>query len=420
MFKPYLRSIRAFSSNARKYLLSSVLHGLGFGLVYLFFNLYVLALGHDQAFVGALSGVTALVTALASLPIGLYLPRLGFRRGLVIGLGLLLAALVGWIVFPTRWMLVLGSCLLGAGSSFLHVSSSPLMVAVTRPEERTHLFGVQFGLNTVAGVAANLLGGYLPRFFSMAAGQPIEGAQAYQAVLWVAVSILVLSLGPILRLRRMEGQAQRLPRWSDLAPSRDIFGRLLTVQVILSLGAGMLMPFVNVFYRLQYGIADARLGTVFAVSSLMTGIGSFLAPLVADRLGKVRSIVVTQALSIPFLLLMGFAPSVGASAIGFVIRTALMNMSTPVMMAYAMSLVPGRHRPLAASLMTLSWNGGWAVASWISGRLQVTAGFAPLFAITCSLYITVIVSFYLLFRGKTAVEEPEIGEGLPLAEDERI
>jgi MFS family permease len=97
-----------------------------------------------------------------------------------------------------------------------------------------------------------------------------------------------------------------------------------------------------------------------------------------------------------------------------------MNMSSPVLMAYAMSLVPARHRPLAASLMTLSWNGGWAVASWISGRLQVTAGFAPLFAITCTLYITVIVSFYVLFRGKSALEEPQIAEGFPLAEDERV
>ena len=420
MFKPYLRSIRAFSSNARIYLASSALHGIGIGLVYLFFNLYVLALGHDQAFVGMLSGVTALVTALVSLPIGLFLPRLGFRRGLFIGCGLIAVALIGWIVLPHRLMLVAGSLLLGAGSSFLMISSSPLMVAVSRPEERTHLFGVQFGLNTIAGVAANLIGGFLPRLFAAVSGQPIEGAPAYRAVLLVALTIILLTLVPISRLRRMGGRAQVLPSWGDLAESRGIFGRLLTVQVILSLGAGMLMPFVNVFYRLQYTLSDARLGGVFAISSLMTGVASFLAPVVAERVGKVRSIVVTQALSIPFLLLMGFAPSVGASATGFIIRTALMNMSSPVLMAYTMGLVPARHRPLAAALMTLSWNAGWAVASWISGQLQVSVGFAPLFAITGSLYVTVIVSFYLLFRGQKALVETPIAEGLPLAEEERI
>ena len=97
-----------------------------------------------------------------------------------------------------------------------------------------------------------------------------------------------------------------------------------------------------------------------------------------------------------------------------------MNMSTPVLMVYSMSLVPSRHRPLAAAMMTLSWNAGWAIASWISGQLQVTIGFAPLFAITGSLYVTVIVSFYLLFRGRESLEDTSISEGLPLAEEERI
>jgi len=96
-----------------------------------------------------------------------------------------------------------------------------------------------------------------------------------------------------------------------------------------------------------------------------------------------------------------------------------MNMSTPVLMAYVMSLVPERLRPLTASLMTLAWNLGWAVAAWISGWLQMAVGFTPLFAITGTLYVTVIVTFYLLFRHTPTTGETEVATALPLSEDER-
>jgi MFS family permease len=181
----------------------------------------------------------------------------------------------------------------------------------------------------------------------------------------------------------------------------------------------MLMPFVNVFYRLRFNLSDPSIGAVFAASSLLTGCAALLAPVVASRLGKVRAIVVTQTLSIPFLLVMGFAPLGGVSAASYLVRTALMNMSSPLFPAYAMGLVPSRIRPLTAGLMMLAWNAGWAISSWISGHIQVSSGFTPLFLITGSLYVSSIVLTYVFFRSVAETPEPPSAEAVILDKVER-
>ncbi len=83
MLRDYAAAVRGFSTNARLYLGTSLLVGFSTGLLYLLFNLYVLSLGYDQAFVGLLASLPALVTAAAAVPAGIFLPRLGYRRALL-------------------------------------------------------------------------------------------------------------------------------------------------------------------------------------------------------------------------------------------------------------------------------------------------------------------------------------------------
>ena len=405
MLREYATAIRAFSRDARLFLGASILFGFCTGIVYVFFNLYVLSLGYDQAFVGLLASLPAFTTAAAAVPVGLVLPRLGFRRALFLGLAVYAGAQLAWVLYPTRPILILASIVSGLGSVLLSVVSSPLMTAVSTEETRTHLFGVQFALNTFASVVASLVAGQLTRAF----GAGMVGTSAgYRGILLVATGVSLFGLIPILRLRGMApaAPAQRPPR-GQWRPYRALLGKLLVIQLIGSLGAGLTMPFLNVFFRLRFHASDATLGLVFGISSLLTGCAGFVAPWIATRLGKVHAIVLTQALSIPLLLAMGFVPAFGASAGTFLIRTALMNMSSPVFSAYSMGIVPKGVRPLAASLLMLAWNAGWAISAWISGYVQVSAGFTPLFVATATLYTVSIVMTYVVFRRVGELSEME-------------
>ncbi len=57
---------------------------------------------------------------------------------------------------------------------------------------------------------------------------------------------------------------------------------------------------MNVFFRNVYRLSDNSIGVIFAWGSLAMGIGLIIAPMIAERVGKIQTVVATQALSIPF------------------------------------------------------------------------------------------------------------------------
>ena len=168
-------------------------------------------------------------------------------------------------------------------------------------------------------------------------------------------------------------------------------------MLVMSLGAGLIMPFMNVFYRQVYHQPDPVIGSMFAWGSLAMGIGLLLAPPLADRFGKIQVVVVTQALSIPFLFMMGFSPVYFFSAAAYYVRLTLMNMSGPVYQTFVMEKVDSSARATVASLVSMANNVGWAFSPQISGWIQINYGFKPAFAATIVLYMAAIYLYWRFF-----------------------
>ncbi len=138
-------------------------------------------------------------------------------------------------------------------------------------------------------------------------------------------------------------------------------------------------------------------GIVGGGIGLAMGVGLLIAPPIADRFGKIQVVVVTQALSIPFLFLMGFSPYYVLSAGAYYIRLALMNMSGPVYQTFVMERVEPSARATVASLVSMANNVGWAFSPQVSGWMQVNYGFDPAFATTITLYIIAIYMYWRYF-----------------------
>jgi MFS family permease len=189
--------------------------------------------------------------------------------------------------------------------------------------------------------------------------------------------------------------------------------KLILPMLITSIGAGLIMPFMNVFFREQYGQSDQVIGVLMAWGSLAMGIGLLLAPPLAGRMGKIQLVVITQGLSIPFLILLGFSPLFWVSALAYYIRVALMNMSSPVYQTFVMEKVDASSRAMVASLVSMAWNFGWVISPMISGSLQVKYGFGPPFMGTIILYtISVFLYWYFWWR-KGEASQPVAAEATP-------
>jgi predicted MFS family arabinose efflux permease len=124
-------------------------------------------------------------------------------------------------------------------------------------------------------------------------------------------------------------------------------------------------------------------------------------------MGKIQLVVVTQALSIPFLFMLGFSPIFALSAMAYYIRLALMNMSGPVYQTFVMERVEPSARATVASLVSMSTNFGWAFSPIISGWIQVRYGFGPAFVLTIILYMLSIYFYWFFFWHRVGVRQKE-------------
>jgi MFS family permease len=190
-----------------------------------------------------------------------------------------------------------------------------------------------------------------------------------------------------------------------------VVGKLILPMLVTSIGAGLIMPFMNVFFRTVHHQSDPVIGSMFAWGSLAMGIGLLIAPALADRFGKIQVVVITQALSVPFLFLLGFSPIFTLSALAYYVRLALMNMSSPVYQTFVMERVEEKGRAMVASLVSMASNFGWAFSPTISGWIQDNYGFKPAFAGTIILYIISIFLYWRYFWVKKNKPSPILPEG---------
>ena len=395
--RSYLNNLRRFSPEARLYLLITMLQGIGWGIYQLFFNFYVLSLGYRRDFMGLLISIPPMTALIVALFAGYVSDRLGYKRTLLLGSGLTVVAQALMLIFPARWMLITASALRGLGMSLFSVTSAPFLMEHSTEAERTYLFSFNSGVRTMSSFVGRFFGGSLPALIAGRIGVAPTDSVAYAGALGVTTLLMLIAMFPISRLPLTQAVRTGDPAapFRALWQHRGAMTRLLLPSLVLSLGAGMLIPFLNVFFRYRFGLSDGIIGSLFGFGSLGMGLALLVAPVLAEKWGKAKTVVITQGLSIPFLIALGFVPSLGLAVVSFLMRMALMNLSGPVYQTMVMEESDAESRNMTASLYSMIWNFGRAITPSVSGPIQEAYGFDPVFLTTIVSYA---LSVYLVYR----------------------
>lgn len=122
-----------------------------------------------------------------------------------------------------------------------------------------------------------------------------------------------------------------------------------------------------------------------------------LAPSLSARLGEVRAIVVSQACSVPFLLLMvALGPLPLVTAV-YLLRAAVYAVSMPLRNQLSMELVTARERATTAGLNHMAFDLGGSAGAGMAGVLLVGGGFAPAFAAAGLVFLVPAALYYVFF-----------------------
>lgn len=407
MLRDYLRHAAGFSPQARLFLAAQALYGIGQTAVWVLRNLHLKAAGFGESFIGttlAVQSAAGVAVVLLATPA---MDRLRLRPFQTAGVVLLGGGLAGTALVrgPAS---VLALCFLtGLGMAFLDAVSAPFLVRHSTPAERPFLFGVATALSPASGLAATLA----IKLGSWSWGESTTSTVRMLLVAAAATAAALLPLGFLKDAAAApvkDGEPDRLD-WRTAA-------KFFLPELAFGLGAGLTIPFINLYFRNRFGLGSGAIGLAYAgAQALMMG-AFLLAPLLARRWGPVRTIVAFQLSSIPFFVALALTTNLAVAVATFLLRHACMNMVHPVGSHFAMEVIHPRQRARVNGTKQAANKIAWTAANSLGGLLIAQGallpflvdGFSTVMGVTIVCYVAGSALYWVFWRG-TRTDPPELG-----------
>ena len=400
-----------YHRDARLILLVSLVAGAAISLWWIDFNLYLEAIGLSTPMIGVVATLASVAGGLVAFPASAASDRMGRRAIFAVALVaslVSLAILVGAGALAP--LIVVAAMLWSAANSAFSVVVAPFLTERSDPEHRNELFALQSAIQNVTNVVAAVLGGVVAVLVAAWLGLDRQGPGVYRVIFAIMAILLAAGLlsvrwladdrpsrvaGP--GLRRLGEPAafpadprRRRARLGITIRDPGRFARLVLPGFLISIGAGQVIPFLNLFVKVKFGLDMAELNAVFALTSLGTAVAILLQPRLARRFGQVASVVIVQGASIPFLVVLGFSPILWTVVAAMAVRSSLMNAGNPIFNAFAMETVDPAERATLSAAMSVLWQLGWVIGGLWYASLQAVLGFDAGYAVN---FVTIIVLY---------------------------
>jgi MFS family permease len=393
----YAQAIRHFSRNARLFLAALGVQSLGIGILVTVFAIYVKSVGLSEAVVGDVEGSLALASAVVCLLAPPLITVFGYRRLFIIAATLYGVARLGQAGLPEAGILLAFGAMYGSGDGLMQAAPVSFLAENSTPFERSHLYTADLFVRVMGGMVGGIIGGVLPSLLGGVLGE----VDSYRATVAVAGVLFLASAVPLFMMREALAHPRHAFRhYLDTVRgfrSWRHVGRLLVPQVFISVGAGLIIPFLSLYLKRQLGATVGQVGLIQGVSQLAMGFAALGAPLLGRRFGFVRATALSEAASLPFLAVIPFVSSLPVAAVVFWLRSAFMNMSWPTWNQYTMEHVPGRERVIVAGAVSFGYSLSWLAGSALGGRLMAYSYTVP-YAIATVLYALGALATWLMLR----------------------
>ena len=373
-------------------LASQALRGLGYGLAAVQLGAVLGGQGLDGLAVGLVLAAIVAGSAAASLALGRWGDRVGRARAYRL---LYLAMALAGVVLTTggpAWLLPLVA-LTGALSIEL-VESGPfttleqVMLASTgtRQPQLVRGFGVYNAVATVAGAAGALLG-------TLPADRHLVGGTL--ALVGVAGALLATRLPASVEAPASELSGPRRALASSCGPVLRLAG-LFAVDSLA--GGFVVQAWIAYWLGVRYGAPTSVVGVVFAAIGLLQAASFLAAPVIANRVGLLPTMVFTHLPSNLLLAAIPFAPSLPVAVGLLLARTCLSQMDVPTRQAYVMALVPPAERTAAAAVTNTARYLTRPVGPTLASLLQPLLGLGIPFLVAGAVKSGYDLALWRLFR----------------------
>lgn len=401
-----------------------------FGFLSVVLGLYLAALGLEPAAIGAVFTAALAGGATITVALTIVADRLGRRRVLVAGAGLMALAAAVFALTDNLALLILAAVIGTISPSgkevgpFLSIEQA-ILPRTTSSEQRTAVFAGYNLVGSLTGALGALAVG-LPAAFAL------EALVGYRLLVesYAAAALLLMFLfaklspaveaGPPLSAERQaparaaSGPAPT-PNTQHPRPagarfgihrSRGLVAKLAALFALDSFAGGfILQSLVAYWFHLRFSADATELALIFFGTNILSAVSFLAAAPLAARIGLLNTMVFTHLPSNFMLLVVPLMPSLELAATVFMARHLLAQLDVPTRQSYTMAVVDDDERSAAAGLTSVARSGGAALAPAFAGITLATPALGLPFLVAGALKIIYDLTILAVFRNVRPPEE---------------
>jgi MFS family permease len=384
-----------------------------YGFLSVVLVLYLNQVGFNTAQIGVLLTLTLIGDTLISLWITTQADRIGRKRMLLVGAGLMLLAGVVFALTRNYVFLVLAATVGVISPSgnevgpFLAIEQASL-AQIVADQRRTQLFAWYNLVGSFATAMGALGGGALAQLLQNNGVQPLNSYRAVvigYAVMGGVLAALFSQLTSGIEAPVRPDHASVRSRLG-LHRSRGVVFRLSALFALDAFAGGLVVQSIVAFwFHIRFGVPPGVLGAIFFGANVLAGISALLAARIAKKIGLINTMVFTHIPSNVLLILVPFMPTLPLAIALLLLRFSISQMDVPTRQSYTMAVVDPDERSAAAGVTGIARTTGAALSPSLAGPLLASAGLMGLpFVLSGTLKI---VYDLLLYRNFRRIKPPE-------------
>lgn len=404
------------SKDARILFVTRMARLFAYGALSVILLLYLAQIGLSEMQIGLLLTLTLAGDTVISLWLTTTADRVGRKRMLLAGAGLMVFGGVLFAVTADFAVLLLAATIGVISPSgyevgpFLSIEQSALS-SIIPGEQRTRVFAWYNLVGSFATALGALVTGASVQMLQDTGVTPVASYRAVvvgYAVFGLILAVFFCGLSSLV-------EAPKEARHGVASEFRQRFGLHQSKRIVLKLsglfsldafaGGFILQSIMAYWFYLRFGVQPAVLGSIFFGANILAGISSLSAVWLADRIGLIRTMVYTHIPSNVLLMLVPLMPNLPLAMAVLLLRFSISQMDVPTRQSYIMAVVKPDERSAAAGITGVARTVGASIAPAITGPLLASAALASVpFFISGSLKI---VYDLLLYRSFKSVRPPE-------------
>ena len=410
-----IASLRGLDRDGRLLFAMRTLRMFGYGFLAVVLVLYLAAAGLDPLAIGIVLTLTLIGDTIISLWLTTNADRLGRRRVLIAGAGLMLLA--GVVFAFTTWLpLLILAGAIGVVSPtgnevgpFLAIEQAALTQTIA-DQRRTSTFAWYNLVGYVATATGALGAGLLSQALLNSGVAPLDAYRAVvvgYAVIGIAMAIGFWQLDTSIEAPPAKVSTDGIRRRFGLGRSKGVVLKLSVLFSIDAFGGGFIpQSLMAYWFHVQYGVEPAVLGAIFFFANLLAAVSSLSAARIAARIGLINTMVFTHIPSNVLLILVPLMPNLQLAIAVLLLRFTLSQMDVPTRQSYVMAVVDPDERSAAAGVTGIARTTGAAISPSFASVLVASQGYAALpFYLAGGFKILYDLLMYREFRNVRPPEE---------------